>query len=78
MIANMVGNMSVNDNWVVDSGATEHITHQGHLFKNLFMNIIERPATIPNEESIPVKGKGKVDLKAGNLIEAGDCRGGLN
>nr|GEW79612.1 hypothetical protein [Tanacetum cinerariifolium] len=52
VIANMAGNMSVNDNWVVDSGTTEHITHQGHLLKNLFMNTIERPVTIPNEESI--------------------------
>nr|GFB19603.1 retrovirus-related Pol polyprotein from transposon TNT 1-94 [Tanacetum cinerariifolium] len=86
------------------------------------MNTIERPVTIPNGESIPVKGKGEVvfkgglnikgvlfvtnftcnllsvrrltkdlhcavtffpdffvlqDLKAGNLIGAGDCRGGL-
>ncbi|GJX65990.1 putative reverse transcriptase, RNA-dependent DNA polymerase, LTR copia-type gag-polypeptide [Tanacetum coccineum] len=86
------------------------------------MNTIERPVTIPNGESILVKGKGKVifkgglnikgvffvpnftcnlllvrrltkdlhcvvtffpdffvlkDLKAGNLIGAGDCHGGL-
>ncbi|GKC72524.1 hypothetical protein Tco_1118407 [Tanacetum coccineum] len=118
----MAGNMSVNDSWVVDSGATEHITHQGHLLKNLFMNTTERPVTIPIGESIPVKGKGEVvftgglnikgvlfvpnftcnllsvrrltkdlhcavtffldffvlqDLEAGNLIGAGDCRGGL-
>nr|GEY98916.1 retrovirus-related Pol polyprotein from transposon TNT 1-94 [Tanacetum cinerariifolium] len=122
VIANMAGNMSVNDNWVVDSGATEHITHQGHLLKIVFINTIERPVTIPNGESIPIKGKGEVvfkgglnikgvlfvpnftcnllsvrrltkdlhcavtifpnffvlqDLKTGNLIGAGDCRGGL-
>ncbi|GKA67148.1 putative RNA-directed DNA polymerase [Tanacetum coccineum] len=122
MIANMADNMSVNNNWVVDSGATEHITNQGHLLKNIFMNTTEKPVTIPNAESNPVKGKGEVvfkgglnikgvlfvpnftcnllsvrrltkdlhcavtffsdffvlqDLEAGNLIGAGDCRGGL-
>nr|GEV67111.1 hypothetical protein [Tanacetum cinerariifolium] len=101
-----------------------HRTHNPPrtLLKNLFMNTIERPITIPNGESIPVKGKGEVvfkgglnikgvlfvpnftcnllsvrrltkdlrcvvtffpdffvlqDLKSGNLIGAGDCRGGL-
>lgn len=33
VVANMAGSIMVDDNWVVDSGATEHITHQGHLLK---------------------------------------------
>nr|GEV57056.1 integrase, catalytic core [Tanacetum cinerariifolium] len=74
VIANMAGNMSVNDSWVVDSGAIENITHQGYLLKNLFINTTGRPVTIPNGESIPVKGKG---FGSGELDWISDCRGSL-
>lgn len=122
VVANMAGRMKVDEGWVVDSGATEHITCKGHLLQNLNMSMIKRPVTIPNGESIPVKGKGDFllkegldikevlyvpnftcnllsvrrltkdlncavtffpdffvlqDLKAGNLIGAGNCHGGL-
>nr|GFA09693.1 Gag-pre-integrase domain, Gag-polypeptide of LTR copia-type [Tanacetum cinerariifolium] len=65
VVANMADRIMVDDNWVVDSGATEHITNQGHLLKNLSMNIIEKPVTIPNGESIPVKEKGDLIFKEG-------------
>ncbi|GKB70228.1 hypothetical protein Tco_0931640 [Tanacetum coccineum] len=71
VVANMAVRIMVDDNWVVDSGATEHITHQGHLLKNLSMNTLEKPVTILNGESIP-------GLKTGSLIRAVDCRGGLS
>ncbi|KAK1416343.1 hypothetical protein QVD17_32133 [Tagetes erecta] len=122
VVANMAGRINTDCEWVVDSGATEHITHQKNLLKNLTVDALERPVTIPNGEAIPVKGKGdfllkkglKVGgvlfvpkftcnllsvrrltrdlhcavtffpdffvlqgLKTGNLIGAGNCRGGL-
>nr|GEU91552.1 metallophosphoesterase domain-containing protein [Tanacetum cinerariifolium] len=70
VVAFQASNMSVNDSWVMDSGAIEHITHQGYLLKNLFMNTTERPVTIPNGESIPVKGKGS---GCGELDWISDC-----
>ncbi|KAJ9538499.1 hypothetical protein OSB04_031232 [Centaurea solstitialis] len=57
VIANMAGIIRVDDDWVVDIGAIEHITYQRHLLDNLSMNTTEKPITIPNEESFPIKGK---------------------
>lgn len=63
IVANMAGRISNDDDWVVDSGATEHITYQEHHFKTLSTNINERPVTIPNGEPIPVKGKCEIAFK---------------
>lgn len=55
---NMVGKLSHNDDWIVDSGASKHMTHIGDIREEKVVSIDELPVTIPNGEVIPVKGKG--------------------
>ncbi|KAJ9556511.1 hypothetical protein OSB04_011125 [Centaurea solstitialis] len=60
---NEVGHWRQNSPKRHEAGSTEQITHQRHFLDNLLMNTNERPVTIPNGESIPVKGKGEVTFK---------------
>lgn len=70
IVSNMAGRINTNDDdWVVDTGATDHITHQSHLLDKLLINNNERPVTVPNGESIPVKGKGEITFKGGINIK---------
>ena len=66
----MAGRINTNDDdWVVDTGATDHITHQSHLLDKLLINNNERPVTIPNGESIPVKRKCEITFNDGINIK---------
>ncbi|KAD4584697.1 hypothetical protein E3N88_22298 [Mikania micrantha] len=52
----------MDEEWVVDSGASKHITYQRILLDNLKTNKFEAPVIIPNGEAIHVKGKGDLRL----------------
>ncbi|XP_076943736.1 uncharacterized protein LOC143614087 [Bidens hawaiensis] len=54
----MAGRLEEGNRWVVDSGFTEHITHSFESFLGNIESSQELPVTIPNGESVPVKGKG--------------------
>lgn len=66
---NMVGKVEIDDVWVVDSGATEHITYQHELLENKTSNPSEPSVTIPNGDLVSVEGKGNFTLHNGNKIE---------
>ncbi|KAJ0860142.1 putative RNA-directed DNA polymerase [Helianthus annuus] len=67
--ANATGNVSYkNGSWVVDSGATDHITHNSLILENRTKNTHELPVTIPNGESVEVEGRGDYVLPSGTKI----------
>ncbi|GJU21958.1 hypothetical protein Tco_1155300 [Tanacetum coccineum] len=45
--------------WVVDSGSTEHITHDASILENKSKSHFETPVVIPNGDAISVEGKGE-------------------
>lgn len=51
-------NMAGKDDWIVDSGCTEHITSTPNLLTNKSTTHFEPPVIIPNGDAIPVEGKG--------------------
>ncbi|KAI3722511.1 hypothetical protein L2E82_33550 [Cichorium intybus] len=59
-VANMTGRSSDDDDWVVDSGATEHTTYRADILTNKTKRNFERPVVIPNGDAIPVEGRGRV------------------
>ncbi|MFS7957032.1 putative RNA-directed DNA polymerase [Helianthus anomalus] len=63
--ANMAGKSNHTDDWIIDSGATEHITHEIKTLKIKTGSEGEEPVTIPNGDAIPVKGRGDCTLKEG-------------
>ncbi|PWA82672.1 GAG-pre-integrase domain, Gag-polypeptide of LTR copia-type [Artemisia annua] len=66
--ANLAGNIDKEGKWIVDSGATEHITHNDSLLKNKRKRGYEQPVTIPNGEAVPVEGRGECALPSGAII----------
>ena len=64
----MAGKFDEGNDWVVDSGCTEHITHILDSLHNNVEPSHELPVTIPNGDSIPVKGKGTCTLPNGSEI----------
>lgn len=64
-MANMTGKINVNNPWIIDSGATEHITCSEEYLHELNENGISLPVRIPNGESIPVKNIGSAHLPNG-------------
>lgn len=66
---NMVGKVEINDAWLIDSGATEHITYKHELLNNRTSNTLELSITIPNGDIVPVEGKGNCMLQNGIIIE---------
>ncbi|KAI3785071.1 hypothetical protein L1987_44183 [Smallanthus sonchifolius] len=68
-IANMAGISYPHCEWLVDSGATEHITHRGDFLENKVSSLTEAPVTIPNGDTIPVTGKGEHTLQGGVKIK---------
>lgn len=64
-IANMSGKVYTTNSWVIDSGATEHITCNENYLYNLVENGLSLPVKIPNGESIPVKNIGNARLPNG-------------
>ncbi|XP_076888127.1 uncharacterized protein LOC143538448 [Bidens hawaiensis] len=63
----MAGELPLSRPWIIDSGATEHITCEEGIFdlSHLKQNV---SVTIPNGKSIPVKGIGNVTLPNGLKI----------
>ncbi|GJV29321.1 putative RNA-directed DNA polymerase [Tanacetum coccineum] len=55
--ANMAGKFNRNDEWIVDSGCTYHITHKIDILEGRIVSANETPVTIPNGEAITVEGR---------------------
>ncbi|KAJ0809569.1 putative RNA-directed DNA polymerase [Helianthus annuus] len=68
-VANMTGRFNDEDDWVVDSGATEHTTYMSEILDNKRKDKHEIPLIIPNGDTIPVEGKGDYTLPGGTKIE---------
>lgn len=68
-IVNMAGNSILGKPWVIDSGATDHITCNETLLRDVSISR-QQPVHIPNGASIPVKGSGKVTLPNGMKINS--------
>lgn len=66
---NMAGSFDLNYEWIVDLGATDNITCQNKLFKNITTGVNEAPITIPNGDVIPVKGKGELLLREAIMLK---------
>jgi hypothetical protein len=67
--ANLASNFDNKDEWIVDSGATEHIIHNDSLLKNKRKRGYEPPVTIPNGEAVSVEGRGDCALPSGAIIK---------
>lgn len=67
-MAHMAGKIDSNYEWVVDSGATEHITHRIDFLENVTKNPKETPVVIPNGEKVSVEGEGIHFLPGGIKI----------
>lgn len=59
----MAGKINCDDAWVVESGATEHITCIQELIQNITKNPFEPLVTIPNGDHIHVEGRGNCKLQ---------------
>lgn len=70
---NMAGKSSNEEDWVIDSGCTEHIAYIPSLLKNKTNTPFESPVVIPNGDSIPVKGKGESILPGGVKLDGVLC-----
>lgn len=65
----MSGRVNYKDEWVVDSGATDHATYRSDIIVNKRKNPYELPVVIPNGDAIPVEGKGDHILPSGATIK---------
>ena len=52
----------VTKNWLIDSGCTNHMTHEGKIFTEIDRNIISR-VKIGNGTHLKVEGKGTVAIE---------------
>ncbi|GJY83784.1 putative RNA-directed DNA polymerase [Tanacetum coccineum] len=53
---------NIDDDWVIDSGSTEHITHNSHILQNMTRSRFEALMVIPNGDAISVEGRGECTL----------------
>ncbi|XP_076958475.1 uncharacterized protein LOC143634207 [Bidens hawaiensis] len=67
--AYMAGKYNNDDDWVMDSGSTEHITHDIDILENQTKNRIETPVLIPNGDAIRVEGRGECTLPWGTKVK---------
>ncbi|GJZ33720.1 putative RNA-directed DNA polymerase [Tanacetum coccineum] len=67
--ANMAGKFKHNDEWIMDSGCTEHITYRSDALENITESKNEPPVTIPNGENVPVEGRGIHTLPNGATVQ---------
>ncbi|KAD6454947.1 hypothetical protein E3N88_09653 [Mikania micrantha] len=67
--ANMAGKIHRNDEWIVDSGCTEHITPRIDILEGRIVSKNESPVTIPNGDIVPVEGKGSHLLQNGIRVQ---------
>lgn len=65
----MSGKLHHDNEWVVDSGCTEHMTHRAYILEGKVVTINEAPVTIPNGETIPVEGKASHTLQNGTKVK---------
>ncbi|KAM0025673.1 hypothetical protein Hdeb2414_s0021g00577311 [Helianthus debilis subsp. tardiflorus] len=65
----MVVNFESDGDWIVDSGAIEHITNQVDLLDNKRRNSFETPVIIPNGDNVPVEGRGDYVLPGGAEVK---------
>ncbi|KAJ0539365.1 putative RNA-directed DNA polymerase [Helianthus annuus] len=65
---NFAGNVKRKGKWIVDSGATTHITHRKEWLDNQVTTSNEMQVSIPNGSLIPVEGKGACTLPNGLKI----------
>ncbi|KAG6406521.1 hypothetical protein SASPL_134125 [Salvia splendens] len=63
--ANMAGKINNLNSWIIDSGATEHITCDSMLLENQTSCGTEIPVKIPNGETVSVKSIGNANLPNG-------------
>lgn len=66
---NFAGNVRREGKWIVDSGASEHITHRQEWTENKVRTLNEKPVIIPNGLHVPVEGKWTCNLPNGLKIE---------
>ncbi|XP_076928722.1 uncharacterized protein LOC143592775 [Bidens hawaiensis] len=67
--ANMAGTAGKEGKWVIDSGATEHITCDDTMLKNKTKRKFEPSVTIPNGDAILVEGRGDLTLPNGMKVK---------
>lgn len=63
--SHMSGKSLTDNSWIVDTGASEHMTGDNHLLENTVTFDYEAPVTIPNGALVPVEGKGNYKLPNG-------------
>ncbi len=66
---NMAGKINFTKPWIIDSGATEHITCNGELLDEIRQEVEQQPVKIPNGESVTVKGVGRLCLPNGMRVD---------
>ncbi|XP_076933461.1 uncharacterized protein LOC143599375 [Bidens hawaiensis] len=65
---NSTGSIGHESSWVVDSGATDHITYDASVLESIVQTNHEFPVTIPNGERVKVEGKGDYTFSNGTKI----------
>ncbi|OMP00054.1 Integrase, catalytic core [Corchorus capsularis] len=66
---NITATNTAADTWLIDSGATDHITNNSKLLKEIESSKGAFPVTIPNGDKIPVKNIGKTKLPNGLQLD---------
>nr|GEV76457.1 hypothetical protein [Tanacetum cinerariifolium] len=61
-VANMIWKIHHCNDWIINTGSTEHMTHRANWFESKTETTHELPVIIPNGDFIPVKGKGVCNL----------------
>ncbi|KAJ9542449.1 LOW QUALITY PROTEIN: hypothetical protein OSB04_028955 [Centaurea solstitialis] len=67
--ANIAGKREGDDEWAVDSGATEHITYDPDFLNGETKIGFEAPIAIADGTKVPVRGRGNSTLKGGTKID---------
>ena len=64
--ANMTGKITkANNSWIIDSGASDHVTHRENWLENVKTKSDYTSVTIPNGETLEVKRVGDIHLSKG-------------
>lgn len=63
--ANTTGYKNSEDDWIIDSASTDHITFIPHLLENKKITLFEPHVVIPNGDSIHVERKRECTLPGG-------------
>lgn len=71
----MIGKVERYDDWIIDSSASDHITHLRKWSKTMTNKKRTTTVTIPNGKSVTVKGVGDIqgsNLKLQNVLNVPD------